>query len=270
MPRRTGMDDFFWRALAASSGIAIVAGPLGCFIVWRRMAYFGDSLAHSALLGVALGLLIGIKPTLGILLTCILVALALVLLQRQRKLTSDTLLGIISHCSLAVGLVALSFFETSRVDLLGYLFGDILAVGTNDLIWIGVAGMLVLAVLAWLWQPLLLATLHEDLARAEGHPVFVLRLVHVVLIAVVTAMTMKVVGVLLITSLLIIPAAGARQVSRSPEQMALMSVLWGLGACTAGLYGSLAWDTPSGPSIVVAAMLIFIASLVAGRVLPRG
>lgn len=263
------MDDFFWRALAAASGIAIVAGPLGCFIVWRRMAYFGDSLAHSALLGVALGLVMGIEPALGILLTCVLAALALVLLQRQRELASDTLLGIISHCSLATGLVALSFFETSRVDLLGYLFGDILAVSASDLVWIAAAGILVLAVLAWLWQPLLLATLHEDLARAEGHPVFALRLVHVVLIAIVTAMAMKVVGVLLITSLLIIPAAGARQVSRSPEQMALMSILWGLAACAAGLSGSLTWDTPSGPSIVVAAMLIFGASLVAGRILRR-
>ncbi len=127
------MDDFFIRALVGGVGVALVAGPLGAFVVWRRMAYFGDTLAHSALLGVALGLLAGIDVTLGIILACIAVAVLLAALQRQRTLASDTLLGIMAHGSLALGLVVLALLAAVRVDLLAYLFGDLLAVTLSDL-----------------------------------------------------------------------------------------------------------------------------------------
>lgn len=258
------MDDFLFRAFAGSLGVVVVAGPLGCFIVWRRMAYFGDSLAHSALLGVALGLMLDINLTAGIAATCVTLAVLLVLLQQQRRLATDTLLGIMAHSGLAVGLVGLSFFETLRVDLLSYLFGDVLAVTATDLAWIYGGGLLALAGLAVLWRPLLMVTIHEDLARAEGVPVVWVRLAFVLLIAVVIAIAMKIVGILLITSLLIIPAAAARRFARTPEQMAVLAVMIGALAVTGGLGGSLAWDTPSGPSIVVAAVILFALSLAGG------
>ena len=255
------IDDFLWRALAAGFGVVMIAGPLGCFIVWRRMAYFGDSLAHSALLGIALGLLLGIDLTLGIAAGAIGLAFLLLALQQQKRLASDTLLGILAHAGLALGLVVLSFFESLRVDLLAYLFGDVLAVTSTDLLWIYGGGALALGALAVIWRPLLAITVHEELARAEGIPVLAVRLVFVVLIAVVIATAMKIVGVLLITSLMIIPAASARSLTRSPEQMALGAVLAGALAVLLGLGGSLVWDTPSGPSVVVAALLLFLASL---------
>jgi zinc transport system permease protein len=258
------IDDFLIRAFAAGFGVVLLAGPLGCFIVWRRMAYFGDSLAHSALLGVALGLILGINPTLGIAVGSVTLAVLLLLMQRQRRLASDTLLGLMSHAGLALGLVALSFFETLRIDLLAYLFGDVLAVTPADLAWIYGGGLLALLVLAAIWRPLLAITVHDDLARAEGVAVLPVRLAFVLLIAVVIAIAMKIVGILLITSLLIIPAATARRFARTPEQMAALAVVAGTLAVAGGLGGSLAFDTPSGPSVVVAAFGLFLVSLAAG------
>jgi zinc transport system permease protein len=251
------MDDFLLRALAAGIGVALVAGPLGSFVVWRRMAYFGDTLAHSALLGVALGLLAGIDVTLGIILACTAVAVLLAALQRQRTLASDTLLGIMAHGSLALGLVVLSLLAAVRVDLLAYLFGDLLAVTMNDLCWIWGGGAFSLAVLALIWRPLLSLTVHEELARVEGAPVALAQFAQMLLIAVVIAVAMKIVGVLLITSLMIIPAATARRFSSSPEGMALAAAAIGCAAVAGGLAGSYAWDTPSGPSVVVCAALLF-------------
>lgn len=251
------MDDFLLRALLGGLGVALAAGPLGTFIVWRRMAYFGDTLAHSGLLGVVLGVMLRVDPQLGVVATCLLVALALVLLQRQRGLATDTLLGILAHATLSLGLVALAFLETVRVDLVGYLFGDILAITVSDLYWIWGGGLLALAALAGLWRPLLAITVHEELAQVEGVAVFPIRLAFMLLVALVIAVAMKVVGILLITSLLIIPAAAARRFARSPEGMAALASLFGGAAVGLGLWASLRWDTPAGPSVVVAATALF-------------
>lgn len=265
-------EPFLLRALIASLGVAVVAAPLGCFVVWRRMAYFGDSLAHTALLGVALGLLLGIDPTLGILAAALALAILLVLLQRQQTLATDTVLGLLAHSGLALGVVALSFLPGVRVDLMSYLFGDILAVSWTDLIGILAGGAVALAGLAAIWRGLLSLTVHEELARAEGVPAFRLRLIFVLLLAVVVALGMKVVGVLLITSMLIIPAATVRRFSRTPERMAVLAALAAATASVLGLAASLFWDTPAGPSIVVAEIALFAAGLIlggAGRLLVR-
>ncbi|MDD3448651.1 MAG: zinc ABC transporter permease subunit ZnuB [Gammaproteobacteria bacterium] len=251
------MDEFLLRALLAGLGVALVAGPLGAFVVWRRMAYFGDTLAHSALLGVALAYLLSIDLNLGVLITCVAVALILLALQRQQRLASDTLLGILAHTALSLGLVTLAFLETLRVDLMGFLFGDILAVGWRDVALIWAGGLVVLGALALLWRPLLAITVHEELAQVEGVPVVRVRLALTLLLAVVVALAMKVVGILLITSLLIIPAAAARRFSRTPEAMAALAALAGCLAVAGGLAGSLRLDTPAGPSVVVAAALLF-------------
>jgi len=255
------MDDFLLRALAAGIGVAIIAGPLGVFVVWRRMAYFGDTMAHSALLGVALGFLLGINLQLGVIVVSVVMALLLLALQRQRQLASDTLLGILAHTSLSLGLVAIALQENVRVDLMGYLFGDILAVSTLDLAWIWAGGLLCLLVLALIWRPLLAITVHEELARVEGVAVARTQLIFMLLIAIVIAAAMKIVGVLLITAMMIIPAATARKLSKTPEQMALIASTVGALAVAVGLLASWQWDSPAGPSVVVAAFVIFMLNL---------
>ena len=254
------MDDFILRALLAGLAVALVTGPLGTFVVWRRMAYFGDTLAHSALLGVSLGVLLQLNMNLAIVLVCLALAVLLVALQGQRKLASDTLLGILSHSALALGLVAISLADSVRVDLMGYLFGDILAVGWEQLWWIAGGMLLALLLLLWLWRPLLAMTVHEELAQVEGVNTGRTRLLFVLLLALVIASAIKVVGILLITSLLIIPAATARQFARTPEQMAVLAGLFGLIAVGAGLAGSLQWDLPAGPAIALSAALLFFAT----------
>ena len=255
------MPDFLLHALLAGLALALVAGPLGSFVVWRRMAYFGDTLSHSALLGVALGLLLDISPTLAVTLGCVLLAVLLVTLQQRQPLASDTLLGILAHSSLSLGLVTLSFMPEVRIDLMSYLFGDLLAVSRSDLYWILAGSAGVLLALALLWRRLLAITVHEELARVEGLPVAAIRLGLMLLIAVVIAVAMKIVGVLLITSLLIIPAAAAQRHARSPEQMALGASLLGVTAVCGGLAMSWFKDTPAGPSIVVCAAVLFLLSL---------
>jgi zinc transport system permease protein len=259
------MDDFLVRALLASLGVAAIAGPLGSFVVWRRMAYFGDTLSHSALLGVTLGFLLGVDPTIGIVGICAAIALLLALGQRQSVLASDTLLGILSHSALSLGLVSLAFMETLRVDLIGYLLGDVLSVSWSDIAIVYIGGALVLGCLTWLWRPLLAITVHEDLARVEGVPVRRVQIAFMMIIAVTIAIAMKVVGLLLITSLLIIPAAAARVLSRTPEQMAIVASIAGMLAVLGGLAGSFQWDLPSGPAIVTSAGILFAASLVGRR-----
>ncbi len=250
-------DDFLLRALLAGAGIAVVAGPLGSFVVWRRMSYFGAALAHAALLGVALGIMLGTSPEIGVLAVCIATAALLVLMRRGRDLGNDTLLGILAHGALALGLVVVSLLETVRVDLMGYLFGDVLAVSATDVVWILGGGAVVLGALAVLWRRLLAITVHEELARVEGVPVAAVEFAFMLLMAVVVALAMKVVGVLLVVSLLIIPAATARRFARTPEQMALLAALAGVLSVGGGLWGSWKMDIPAGPAIVVAATALF-------------
>jgi zinc transport system permease protein len=253
--------DFFMRAVLAGVGLALVAGPLGCFVVWRRMSYFGDTMAHSALLGVALSILLSINITLGVFAVAALVAGALLLLQRQASLSTDALLGILSHSTLAVGLVLVGFLTTVRIDLMGFLFGDILAVSQTDLWVIFGGGAAILTVLVLAWRPLLAATVSSELAEAEGLRPEASRILLMILLASVIAIAMKLVGVLLITSLLIIPAATARRLSATPEWMAVIASVLGAIAVVGGLFGSRTWDTASGPSIVVMALILFGLSL---------
>jgi len=255
------LDDFFTRALVAGVGLALVTGPLGCFVVWRRMAYFGDTMAHSALLGVALAFMLSLNMTLGVFAVAALVAGALIVLQRQATLSTDALLGILSHSTLAVGLVLVGFLTTIRIDLMGFLFGDILAVSVSDIAVIYAGGAAILTVLVLGWRPLLASTVSPELAEAEGLRPEPARIVLMILMASVIAIAMKLVGVLLITSLLIIPAATARRLSATPEMMAAIAAGLGVIAVVGGLYGSLTWDTASGPSIVVMALVVFALSL---------
>ncbi|BDW96304.1 zinc ABC transporter permease [Thalassospira tepidiphila] len=254
------MDDFLFRAVLGGVLLAIVCGPFGAFIVWRRMAFFGDMLAHTALLGVALGLLIGVDVRIGMIATCLAAALILAYGQRQSRIGSDTVLGMLAHSTLALGMVALAFVQGVAVDLMAYLFGDILAVNTGDILLLAVGGAFALGILAWMWRPLLALTVSPEIAAAESIPVERLRLIFMLLMALVIGMAIKIVGVLLITALLIVPAASARFFARTPEQMAIGAGLFGAASVLAGI--SLSWhvDTPAGPSIVISAAAIFVAS----------
>ena len=255
------MDDFFIRALIAGFGVALVSAPVGCFVVWRRMAYFGAALAHAALLGVALGFLLSVDLVLAVTAVCVLIAVVLVGMQRQRALHDDTLLGILAHAALAFGLIAIAFMDTIRIDLMAYLFGDILAVTGRDIAWVWGGGLVALAGLFAIWRPLLSTTVHEDLARVDGIPVTRVRLAFMLLISIVIAVAMKIVGILLIVSLLIIPPATARRFATTPEQMAVFGAVIGSIAVAGGLTASLHWDTPAGPSIVAVASILFFAAI---------
>ncbi len=253
-------EEFFLRALLGGMGVALVAGPLGCFVVWRRMAYFGDALAHSALLGVALGFLLSIEPALGVLAAGAVLAIVFTFLQKQQRFAADTVLGLLAHSALALGLVALGFLDHLRIDLLGYLFGDVLALSWNDVVLIYVGAGVVLCGLLIIWRRLLAVTVEPELAQADGINPLAIRLLFSLLLAVVVALAMQVVGVLLITALLIIPAAASRRFSSTPEQMAVFAALVGVASVALGLGGSFTFDTASGPSIVVAALLFFVAA----------
>ena len=254
-------EDFILRALAGGIGVALAAGPVGCFVVWRRMAYFGTALAHAVLLGVALGFLLEIEPTLAILVVCLLLAGCLTLFERQRLVPLDTLLGVLAHAVFAAGLIVIAFMERVRVDLLGYLFGDILSVSAADLWFIFASAAVTVAVLAWQWRNLLAVTVNEELAAVEGVPVERVRILLVLVLAVVIAVGMKIVGMLLVLALVIIPAAAARRVAATPEQMAVAAAGIGAAAVAGGLFGSLEWDLPAGPAIVVVASAAFLVSL---------
>ncbi|MTI16309.1 hypothetical protein E1162_03530 [Rhodobacteraceae bacterium RKSG542] len=259
-------DDFLVRALVAGLGLAITAGPLGCFVIWRRMSYFGDTMAHSALLGVALAFLLDINLMLGVFCVAIIVSLSLIALQSRKAVSTDALLGILSHSALALGLVLVAFMTWVRFDLMGLLFGDILSVSHSDLLLIFGGGAAVLGIIVAMWRPLLAATVNNDLAAAEGLKPETSQLVLMLLMACVIAIAMKIVGILLITAMLIIPAATARWLSATPEGMAAVASIAGMISVSLGLWGSVQFDSPSGPSIVVAALLLFLAAMAAGHI----
>lgn len=254
------LTDFVLMAIVAGCSLAVAAGPLGSFMVWRRMSYFGDTLAHSALLGVSLGLITGGDPQIAVVVSGVGLAFLLSFLDRNPKISTDTLLGILAHSSLALGVVVLSLTSSVRVNLEAYLFGELLTISLTELTWVVVIIGLVLAVLYKFWNGLLSVTVHKELAEVEGHDTRKLELLLIVLIALTISVSMKIVGVLLITSLLIIPPATARKFSKTPEKMALNASLIGVACVIFGIFAAFSFDTPVGPSIVVLAGFLFLLS----------
>ena len=258
------MDDFLIYALAAGIALALVVGPLGSVVVWRRMAYFGDTLAHAALLGIALAVAAEQLPMAGVSLIGVLIAVILFWLEKQRNLSTDTLLGILSHSTLALGLIVLSVIQSQgfNINVMSYLFGDLLAVDGFDLLLMYGSVIVILLVFSRILSPLISISVNEELARVDGVAVEKVRFIFMIMLALVVAVALKVVGILLITALLIIPAATARLFSRSPKQMVLISVLLAVVSVVLGLYSSLNWDFPAGPAIVVSASFLFFVSRV--------
>ena len=250
------LDDFMTRATLAGIGVAFAAAPLGCFVVWRRMAYFGDATAHAAILGVALSLAFEVSIFSGVLAVALIMALTVTLLA-ERGYAMDTLLGVLAHSALAFGLVAVSFLSGIRIDLMAYLFGDILAVSRLDLLVIWGGAVCVVALIAWRWSALLTSTLNDELAYASAIDPKREQLILTLSLAITVAVAIKVVGVLLIAALLIIPAAAARGLARTPESMAIIAAAIGAVSAIGGLRGAYIFDTPAGPSIVCVAAILF-------------
>lgn len=250
------LDDFMTRATLAGVGVSFAAAPLGCFVVWRRMAYFGDATAHAAILGVAVSLALQISVFTGALITAFLMALTVTFLS-GRGYAMDTLLGVMAHSSLAFGLVAVSFLSGVRIDLMAYLFGDILAVSKADLAIIWGGAIIVASIIFWRWSALLTSTLNEELAYSSGLDPKRERLILTISLAITVAVAIKVVGALLIAALLLIPAAAARSMANNPEHMAIIAVLLGSLSAILGLQSAYVFDTPAGPTIVCVATIAF-------------
>ena len=256
------LDDFFTRALIAGLATALLTGPIGCFIIWRRMSFFGDTLSHSALLGVGLGLLLSLYQTLSVFLVALGISACLQWLRHKSTLSADTSLGILSHGALALGLLMLSLLPPSQIDISSVFFGDILATSQADVIlMLGglVAGLIIMRLI---WHPLLVATINQDIAKAEGVKGQIAEVTFIAMLTMVIAFSFKIVGALLISALLVIPAATARQLSSSPEATAIMASLLGCIAVAGGLVASLTIDLPSGPAIVVISLILFVLSFV--------
>jgi len=256
------MDEFIVRALLAGLLVVLMSGPLGCVVVWRRMAYFGDALSHSVLLGISLALMADVNPLLGVIFIGIVLSYLLLKMQSKKDLSSDTVLGILSHGALAAGLVIMAIMQSSgqRIDLMAYLFGDILSVSWVYIGWLSLICVSVLTAFYFIWPSILALAVSEELARSEGVAVDRVQLLFMLLMAVVIAVAMKIVGIILITALLIIPAAGARRFASSPEIMAIYATVFGLVSVVGGVLASMQWDTPTGPSIVLVSVLLFFIS----------
>jgi zinc transport system permease protein len=256
-------DPFIWRAFLAAVGLAVIAAPLGCIVVWRRMSYVGETLSQAGLLGVALGLAAGVNLTLAVVVAAIAAAGVLTLLARQKTVPLDSALGLMHHATLALGIAAISLVRGPGIDLMSYLFGDVFAVTQTDLAWIYLGGAVVMAATLYLWKPLVRLSLHEDLATAEGINPRLSRAAFDLLLAIVIAVAMKIVGVLLVMAFLVVPAVAARPLSSTPERMAVLAAGIAVLGVILGLWLSLATDVPGGPSIVIALCTIAAISLLA-------
>ena len=247
------MWEILWPAWLGGSLAALMAAPLGCLLVWRRLSVFGDSLAHATLLGAGLSLLFHIPVWGGILGVCVLLALLLAGLLNRSRLPSDALLTMLSASTLSAGLIAIRFNPGTPVDVQAWLFGDLLALTPADLPLLAAGSVLIVGTVAALWRPLVLSTLDERLAAVEGVPVVRLR----VLLLLLLALAVPLAGSLLITALLVIPPLAVRPLARQPAAMALLAAAAGVLAVSGGLLGSFQWDTPVGPSIVLTAVVLF-------------
>ncbi len=254
------MEDFIFRALLAAIGVSVIAGSLGCFIIWKQMSYFAESISHSALLGIALGLASGLGIHIGLIFIGVLFAALIVFLQQIDFLSNDTILGIFAHISLSLGIVVLALVGDENIDYFSLLFGDILSISNQDIIWIYTILILISTLLIIFWQRLLLLTLNEELAMVSGINRLVYQLLFMLMIALTVSVSVQIIGVLLITSLLIIPPSVARAFSSSPTKMVFLSIIISTIAVVIGLNISMHYDIATGPAIVITLGILFVIS----------
>ena len=255
------MIELLLPSLLAGLCLSCLTGPLGTFVVWRRMSYFGDTLSHAALLGVAFGFLLNINLSYAIIFVTLFLAIGLLWLESQKQLPVDTLLGILAHSALSLGLVVISLMSNLRIDLMAYLFGDLLSITMFDVYQITVCVMIIGSLLIWRWNHFLFITVSEELAFSHGINVPLTKFMLTILLALTIGIAMKFVGALIITALLIIPAATAKYYAKNPESMAIIAILIGMLSIFGGILFSLIYDTPTGPSVVLSNTCLFFISL---------
>lgn len=259
------IESYLLRGLVAALSLVIIAAPLGSVVVWNRMSYLGETMAQASLLGVALSLLFQVDITMSVLAATIAAAFLLITLTRQHLVATDSILGLMHHGFLALGIIAISSVTGQSVDLVSYLFGDVFAVSQTDLYWIGGVSILIVAVMSQLWTPLIRLAVHEDLARAEGVRAAAVQTAFLVLLAVTIAVAIKIVGILLAIAFLIVPSIAARPFATTPEGMVVTGALVGSLCVGLGIALSVGFDVPGGPAIV----LIMSAAAMVALLLPR-
>jgi zinc transport system permease protein len=252
-------DPFILRGILAGIAVALISGLVGCFVVWRRMSYYGESIAHSSLLGVGFAIVMGVSINLGIVFTCLLFGILFLWLQHSKVLSSDTLLGVLAHLALALGIIVISLNKI-KIDIHAFLFGDILTVSSSDLWGMYLGVLIAVFLICYNWSSLLLVTIDEDLAKAEGVNTLNINLLFTCILTIVVAISIQIIGLLLITAMLIIPAAASRRLANSPETMALVATLIGIVSVILGIMLSVEIDAPSGPSIVLVSAILFFLS----------
>ena len=260
-------DDFLVRSVLAGLIMILIAAPMGCLIVWQRLAFLGDTLGHAAVLGVGIGLMLEVKPIFGVLLIVVLLVVSLSRVSSFNNALTETTLAIIAHTGLAGGIILLGFVSDRSINLEAILFGDLLAISLDDLKALFFTTLILLAGLVIHWRSFVALSVSREIAQAEGIEVKKTQFLMYTMIALLVAVMIKVMGVLLIAAMLVIPTTSARLFSRGPEQMVVLSGFFGLGALFGGLAGSFHLDWQTGPSIVVCATLLLLASLVVRRFL---
>ena len=261
-------DPFIIRGIVAGIAVALISGLVGCFVVWRRLSYYGESIAHSSLLGAGFGILLGFGINFGVVFICLLFGILFLWLQQSKALSSDTLLGVLAHFALAVGIIVISFNKI-KIDLHAFLFGDILTVSTTDIWGMYIGVLIAITLILSNWSSLLLVTLDEDLAKSEGINPLYINILLTTIMTIVVALSLQIIGLLLITAMLIIPAATARRLVNSPEAMVIVSTVIGIFSVIFGIYLSVEMDLPSGPSIVVVGSILFFFSHMFGIFLKK-
>ena len=255
------LDDFLVRSVIAGLIMVTIAAPMGCLMVWQRLAFLSDTLGHAAVMGVGLGLLLEVTPIFGVLAVALLIVFALNRVNSFNTALSETTLAIISNPGLAGGIILVGLLPAQSVNLEAILFGDLLATTTGDLIRLLVSTVLLLLVLQHYWQSFVAVSVSREIAQAEGIEVRKVQFLMYIMIALLVAVMMKVMGVLLIAAMLVIPTTSARLFSRSPEQMVAVSALYGLGALAGGISSSFQFDWQTGPAIVVSATILLLLTL---------
>jgi ABC-type Mn2+/Zn2+ transport system permease subunit len=263
-------EPFMQRALVAALILSPLCALLGVFMTARRMSFFSDTVAHGALAGIALGFLWGATdPTLSMLIFSLGIAGAILWLKDNTDLLTDTIMALLMSGSVSLGIIILSMLKGYRGEIHRLLFGDILAINETQLIMAAV--LLVVeggAFFYWI-NPLALITAHEEMAHVCGIRVKTMNFIFVLMLTVTVAVSIRLIGILLVTSLLVIPSASARNVSRNLRQQIILSALFGLIGGATGTMMSYQLDIPCGPTIVMAGIILFILSLIIGRVFKR-
>jgi zinc transport system permease protein len=251
-------DHFMAKAFFVGLLISLLCGPMGSLVLWQRMSFFGDTLAHASLLGVSMAALFDIPLPLGLGGTTLAVGFFIHLLSQKKNLPLNTLLAIATQITLALGIIGISLTRQQGY-MTSFLFGDLLALDRLDLILICAVVPLVLSLIKLFWRPFIIVILNEEIAAAEGLPVRRLKLIYTLVFALSIAIVSRTVGVLLVVSLLIIPAAAARLVSKTPESMAIRAIIIGMASICLGLFLSWKLDLPTTPTVTLSATLILIA-----------